>query len=317
MLMSPARPPTRRRVGIALMGLALLSLLAADPSDNAYDDDDADDVAYYSDRRVLRAGRSRKPVINPHACGVRPQTSCNGVLITSQGGVGSSRFISAVEKHVARGAATFCTNDDRDMDGFKHSPSGAYEHNSTSLARNGVCFSKVLVILGDPLHTVESTYRRFRMSHINKLRTRNGRGFFRGKGLDDLYRDMAAAGEDITGITDYVTSWQRASTDDTFPEIRLVTAKTLFENAADHARWIGVEGPGMRTFGELSFDPTKQHATVMTAGSADVQEKVRGVFGTVEEIVRQVEEEPTMEGTEPQEKGGAEEAGGGAEVSTS
>ena len=73
------------------------------------------------------------------------------ILVTSQGGVGSSSYLRQLKlvKHVR-------TNRPADQDGLKHNAASCWKsHNSYSISDNGRCFSKVLVIIGDPFHTIE------------------------------------------------------------------------------------------------------------------------------------------------------------------
>ena len=84
---------------------------------------------------------------------------CAQVLITSQGGVGSSNFLLQLKGLVR-------TNAHNDEDRLKHKAASCWEmHDSSSLIKiipkiqqttnKRLCFSKVLVIIGDPLHTIE------------------------------------------------------------------------------------------------------------------------------------------------------------------
>ena len=75
-------------------------------------------------------------------------TACE-ILLTSQGGVGSSSYLGQLAKYRR-------TNSCTDSDGLKHKAASCWKsHNSSSISVNGRCFSKVLVIIGDPLHTIE------------------------------------------------------------------------------------------------------------------------------------------------------------------
>jgi hypothetical protein len=83
-------------------------------------------------------------------------TECAEVLITSQGGVASSKFIKALQELVR-------TNSDVDADLLKHKSASCWKrHNSSSIISiddrhvpKRRCFSKVLVVIGDPVHTIE------------------------------------------------------------------------------------------------------------------------------------------------------------------
>ena len=262
-----------------------------------------DDADYYLHRRL-------KPTLNPRSCSVAARPSCDdGVLVSSQGGVGSSKFIIALERAAALGHGTgFCTNDERDFDGFKHLPAGAWRHNATAVVHRSTesgretCFGKILVIVGDPVHTIESTYRRFKMEHVAKLQRAAGLPDYpRSMPLGALYENIAASGRDLTGITSYVDSWLEASRDHAhWPEMRLVTVRTLYEHAAEHARWIGVEEGGQDLFSRLDFDPSREYGTDMSAGSEDVREKVMTALSNVTRAVRLVEN-TSPSGRDPRE----------------
>lgn len=230
---------------------------------------------------------------------------CHGVLLTSQGGVASSAFMTAVDRAQARGSSSFYTNDRKDRDGFKHLPASRWKgHDAGALrgrenqalrGRTGGdehCFGKVLVVVGDPVHTIESTHRRYGMAHINKLRRGQGRKK-RRMPLEHLYESMADAGEDATGIVKFVTEWYEASRDhDHWPDIRVVTARTLMDCAADHARWIGVEEGDMQVFQSMAFDASKQHKATPTVSSVGTAEKVMEVFAEVMDLVNAIDKLP-------------------------
>ncbi len=71
------------------------------------------------------------------------------ILVTSQGGVGSSSYLKQLSKYTR-------ANSPSDRDGLKHKAASCWKsHNSSSINGYGRCFSKVLVLIGDPLHTIE------------------------------------------------------------------------------------------------------------------------------------------------------------------
>lgn len=276
---------------------------------------DADDegTGYSYLRRKLAAalGRtSQNPAFVANRARLMAAPGCRGVLLTSQGGVGSSAFITAIERVQIRGGASFYTNDDQDLDGFKHLPASRWtDHDPNGLRganRDGEahCFARALVVVGDPVHTVESTHRRFRFSHINKLKTGSGLGYYpNSMPLANLYDDMVAEGFDTTGITQYVRGWYEASRDrDRWPDVRIVTARTLFDHAEDHARWIGVEEEDLSTFRRMSFDASRRHRTAPSVSSAETAERVMEVFAEAIDLVDAIDEIPYDQGARPDEE---------------
>ena len=98
------------------------------------------DTVPVTDKNTVTVRQQQNPRTRP-AC---------GILVTSQGGVGSSSYLRQLTKYVK-------TNRPGNTDGLKHKAASCYKsHNSSSISTaNGRCFSKVLVIIGDPLHTIE------------------------------------------------------------------------------------------------------------------------------------------------------------------
>lgn len=84
----------------------------------------------------------------------------------SQGGVGSSRFMRMFYKIAKRNHNVIPTNDSGDRDKFKHQAAGYWKHHDrhaivgTTRDKYGnaasVCFNKVLVVIGDPIHTLQA-----------------------------------------------------------------------------------------------------------------------------------------------------------------
>ena len=229
-----------------------------------------------------------------------------GVLITSQGGVGSTAFLDKLYE-IANGTSNFYINDSVDRDKFKHRPATSWrEHNATSIIGHigktpplfhvrdkYPCFHKALVIVGDPLHSIESTHRRFNVAHINKLRRWSKLGKYkRGTKLEEIYNDIAESGKDTTGITEYIQSWYNASQDKAnWPEIKVVTAPVLYDNAVEHARWIGVNGSDLQQFSDLAFDTTIRKTHNSSGIPDDVISKVEQVFTGITEIISRIEAE--------------------------
>ncbi|KAL9187632.1 hypothetical protein ACHAXT_006010 [Thalassiosira profunda] len=224
-----------------------------------------------------------------------------GVLVTSQGGVGSSAFMKQVES-----LESLTLNFPNDSDKFKHKPATYWKYHDKhalvgTLKLNGsgrmgyrtikVCFKKVLVIIGDPIHTIESTYRRFKTTHLNKLRTGSGRKkYAKAMKLAAIYKGIADKGEDEVGLSHYISSWRDAQNDrEHWPEIRLVTSKTLYNNAVDMARWIGVTGDDLKPFESLSYQESKHHEVEVKGVDAATMEKVKGVYQGVVNIVEAVD----------------------------
>ena len=224
-----------------------------------------------------------------------------GVLVTSQGGVGSSAFMRFIESIDA-----LTLNFPNDSDKFKHKPATYWKHHDAAalvgtLKMNGsgrmgyrsakVCFKKVLVIVGDPIHTIESTYRRFKTSHLNKLRVGSGRKkYAKATKLAVIYNDIATSGKDEVGISHYISSWRDAQNDrEHWPEVRLVTSKTLYNNAVDVARWIGVAGDELKPFESLSYQESKHHEVSVEGVDDETMKKVGKVYQGVRDIVEAVD----------------------------
>mmetsp|Transcript_34847 Transcript_34847/g.73522 ORF Transcript_34847/g.73522 Transcript_34847/m.73522 type:complete len:302 (+) Transcript_34847:255-1160(+) len=294
---SPSMDSSHRRRRLFMAAIALIAASTAfilwmgdDPSPSI--SDEGKDTSENVGETRLRMNTS--PAIINNRLNLISKDSCNGVLITSQGGVGSSEFIMALERVEMKGAS-FYTNDERDLDGLKHLPATEWEHtvdemhHYTPKWKEGEdCYSKALVIIGDPVHTIESTYRRFRLNHINKLKSLSSqeRAFPETVKLRGIYNGIAKHGIDTTGITNYVSSWYEASQDpEHWPDIRIVTTKTLFSNAVDHARWIGVDEDSLGEFKRLHYDETRQHKTEPSVDDEKVKEKVSKVFDKAADII--------------------------------
>jgi len=180
------------------------------------------------------------------------------ILVTSQGGVGSSSFLEQLSKYAR-------ANSPSDQDGLKHKAASCWKsHNSSSINGYGRCFTKVLVLIGDPLHTIESTWRRFHAVHLNKLRSgcnKVGDPYEENISLHEIYSEMLDVGKDMTGIDQYVQSWYKASQDrSNWPEIKIVTSQTIYDNAVEFARWLGVNDEDLRHFSGFSYDTSKMHS---------------------------------------------------------
>ncbi|EKX46857.1 hypothetical protein GUITHDRAFT_107211 [Guillardia theta CCMP2712] len=203
---------------------------------------------------------------------------CRQVLVNSQGGVGSSAFMELLQKnHVLM-------NSPEDVDGFKHRPADHFRHDSDGIYLFGrfACASKALVILGDPLHSIESVYRRFSVDHINKWREYAQKPpYHRRTRLADLWAEMRILRQDTTGLTNYINSWLRAKNEPTWPQLRLVTTKSLYEHAADHAKFLGVREENLLPFKQLAYNPRP----FRSSAPADVQ----AMFGPIKVKIDQLE----------------------------
>lgn len=239
-----------------------------------------------------------------------PIETCAYVLVTSMGGVGLSRFLKSLQE-IANKNSQIKVNRHDDADSFKHKPATDRwwkDHNATSIIGKvpnwerkimkahysgnvTPCFHKVLVVIGEPLHAIESTYRRFQHIHINKLKEASGQGTYKkGVTLLEIYQDIAKSGIDKTGFASYIQSWYGASRDrSNWPEIKLVTTKTLYEEAVDNAQWLGVEDKDdLIKFSRFKFDARKTKSSDASIPN-DIKEKVEKVFENVTAIVRKIE----------------------------
>ena len=226
-----------------------------------------------------------------------------GVLITSQGGVGSTDFMTRLEPILQSNDSAL--NFLGDEDGFKHKPATYWKHHDghalIGTFRNyklpgrsaRACFKKVMVVIGDPIHTIKSTYRRFKVSHINKLKRGSNLGTYKaGTTLEQIFEGIAESGRDQTGIYNYIMSWSDAQADrSNWPEVRLVTTKILYSNAKEITEWIGISGKDLDSFSDLTYKPSTQHEVNVEGVSNETMAKVLKVFQNVTDIVYRVENE--------------------------
>ena len=132
-----------------------------------------------------------------HPC----RASLAKLLITSPGGVGSSDAF-------ARFAST---NHRDDADGLKHRRAsfwrwdrcrGARDGNVYLYnARAGWCFDEIVVVVGDPLHAIESVTARYGCRHVRKMNAAAERC---------SPRALLRGGRDASGVTGYLESWLAA-----------------------------------------------------------------------------------------------------------
>lgn len=112
-----------------------------------------------------------------------------------------------------------------------------------------------MIILGDPLHSIESVHRRFGLGHMNKWRQYNHSVPYVDNvdNLSTIYSTLNSTGYDSTGISHYITSWLQASVSADWPEMRLVTTEILYNYATYFARFLGVGEKDMATFKGLKY----------------------------------------------------------------
>ena len=183
--------------------------------------------------------------------GRKRRSRCRHVLVNSQGGVGSSAFMDLLKSsHVA-------INSPEDADGFKHKSSDQFRHTQDEIGLGGFgCASKAMIIVGDPLHSIESVHRRYGVDHLNKWRDIVHRSPYPGgTRLPDVWSEIARARQDTTGVSNYITSWLRATRERNWPELRLVTTRSLYEHAVEHAKYLGVGDHMLKPFQALAYRP--------------------------------------------------------------
>ena len=205
---------------------------------------------------------------------------CTNVIVNSQGGVGSSSFMRVLRKS----APYVDLNSHNDRDGLKHAPATVFRPVNGRLlfkTRHGElgCARKALIILGDPVHSIESTHRRFNASHINKWRKGACRQAWPiAKPLAEIWSEIKTTGQDTTGLSHYVNSWLEAANRADWP-VRIVDTKTLYNNATQVARYLGVRARDLQAFRKLQYTPKPYNS------SAPVQ--VKSLFDSLH---RKIEE---------------------------
>lgn len=251
------------------------------------------------------------PNIAVESNGIASPLACRGVLITSMGGVASSAFLKPLNEIFQKNTSNVLSNHHSGRDGFKHRPASWWkDHNATSIighigndhpkvieeiysGEQNPCFNKALVIVGDPLHAIESTYRRFQALHINKLRSATGLPpYDRKVPLKQIYEHISYTGKDQTGMGHYVQSWYDASQDrSNWPEIRLVTSRILLDNAASIAVWLGAnEEDALAKFSGFHYNGTHGHRRDNSTVPDDLRDQVIKVFENITAIINHIEE---------------------------
>jgi hypothetical protein len=129
------------------------------------------------------------------------------------------------------------------MDGFKHRFANWFSVDRGKINgkdRSGVkrYFENVLVVIGEPLHSIQSTYRRFKWKHVNKWRMGIGkRAFGDNVKLQDIWNWTISSHEDILGIKQYLWSWLKFCKNNT-QICRIVTTKQLYSNARKYCEFL-------------------------------------------------------------------------------
>jgi hypothetical protein len=214
----------------------------------------------------------------------KDQTStCNCTLITSPGGVGSTQFLELVQNYEKE--ERLCTNHFLDFDEVKHRPATSFDHHDDTSIYHGAgqCFNKVLVIVGDPIHSIASTFRRHhKTDHLNKLRKAAKKPHYDEEiELESIFQEIEVAGEDTTGIVHYLDSWLAAANDRSlWPQTRIVTTKDLYNYAKANANYVGVKDEeNLKYFDSLHFrEPGR---------AEDVSERIREIFAPIQSKLEQ------------------------------
>ena len=186
---------------------------------------------------------------------------CSMVIVNSQGGVGSSSFMKLLMR-----LSYIHLNDLNDVEGLKHGPATWFAHkNGRMFFKNRtegfICVRKALVILGDPLHSIESVYRRFNTNHLNKWRKGAGKEPWpKGKPLAEIWSEIKTIGHDTTGLSHYVNSWLEAGSSGDWPILILDTEK-MFAHAMHLARYLGVREKDLTAFQKLQYAPKPYKST--------------------------------------------------------
>lgn len=182
----------------------------------------------------------------------------NDVLLNSLGGVGSSNFIKEIEK------TTVKSNDHADNDGFKHRNSDYFLWTSDGiygLNRQGVLtkFNKIIIIIGKPIHSILSVYKRFKYKHINKWRRNVHRRWFKQDlDISKIWNMTLAAQSDVLGIQEYLQSWLVKCKE--YRSIcQVVDTETLYNHADYYAKYAGVKN--VARFKAMSYQPTSTRLT--------------------------------------------------------
>jgi hypothetical protein len=149
------------------------------------------------------------------------------VLISSQGGVGSTKFMT---KLVQSGVHV---NRPNDADGFKHLDANHVtlgEAVTVSTPSKCAVAQRLLVIVGDVPRAVKSVYRRFGVAHINKLR--NGAGW---KPITkETFETFGVCNLTESAMPHYQHTW----VDISHHLVKVVDTQTLYTKNTAIIRWI-------------------------------------------------------------------------------
>jgi hypothetical protein len=179
-------------------------------------------------RLVAAVVRARnKTVIVPNC----PRTCQKfDVLVSSQGGVGSSKFMEMLAKTGAH------CNSPRDADRLKHLSANHYTFDKVVTAfdridpSNCAVARRLLVVVGDVPHAVGSVYRRFGVAHINKLRQNAG------------WKPVSKATFDNLGVFNLTESampyYQHSWAGVVHSLVKVVDTKTLYSTNQTIIEWL-------------------------------------------------------------------------------
>jgi hypothetical protein len=183
-------------------------------------------------------------------------TMLNDVLLNYLGGVGSSVFITEIQKTSVK------SNNNKDGDGFKHRNSDYFQWTSDGiygLSKQGVLtkFNKIIIVIGEPIHSIQSVYRRFKYIHINKWRRNVHRTrFVKGFDMNKIWNMTLAAKGDVLGIQEYLQSWLVKCKE--YRSIcQVVDTETLYNHADYYAKYAGVKN--VTKFKAMSYQPTSTY----------------------------------------------------------
>lgn len=206
------------------------------------------------------------------------------------GGVGSTQFIQLVQLYEKE--ENLCFNHFYDFDFVKHRPATSFDHHDkNSISYSGHCFGKVLVIVGDPIHSIASTYRRHhKTDHLNKLRKAAGRNPYDKEtiSLESIFREIEIADEDTTGIVHYLDSWLAAANEpSSWPDTRIVTTKDLYDYGKANARYVGIsDEEKLKYFDLLHYrDPERVEY---------ISERIREIFAPTQSKLEQASRKALM-----------------------
>ena len=195
------------------------------------------------------------------------------VLINSLGGVASSKFLTNIKKVID-------TNDCCDGDGLKHRDAHWFHRKNATIYGQSrgkdVHFSKVLVIIGDPIHSIQSVYRRFRFGHINKWRRNINKPRFKYNiHLSDIWTQTILKNNDILGISEYLSSWSTFCNHNS-DICKMVSTKTLYENSLEICNFLSSHSKECDQLSHLKYMP--ESITKRNSRLATVPKKVIDIY---------------------------------------